>query len=79
MPDRSGQELIEEFNIIEDNWHSADHKPIELKVILRMDIDSTMLYRRAVNYDITCTTKRIPRFNRLYEGEKLSTLSKRND
>ena len=34
-----------------------------------MDIDSTMLYRRSaeLNYDITCTTKRIPRFNSLYD------------
>ena len=72
MTDRGGWELIEEFNIIEDNWYVADHKPIELKVI-HMDIDSTMLYRRAIelNYDITCTIKRIPRFKRLYDCDKV--------
>ena len=63
MTDRGGRELIEEFNIIDDNCHLADHKSIELKVTLHLDIDSTMLYRRAaeLNYDITCSTKRIPK------------------
>ena len=56
-----------------DNWHLADHKPIELKVTLHIDIDSTMLNRRAaeLNYDITCTTKRIPRFYSLYDYDKV--------
>ena len=68
LTDASGRKCIQEFEIIQDNWHLADHKPITLKLSLPIYIDSVTLYRRAVelNHDIEHTAKQIPRHNKVY-------------
>ena len=70
--DRIGRKLIQEFNIIQENWHLTDHKPIELQLSLNLNIDSSTLYLRAVdlNFDITNIKQNIARFNKLYDYGK---------
>ena len=75
LTDRNGRKLIQEFNIIQENWHLTDHKPIELKLSLNMNIDSSTLYLRDVdlNFDISNIKQKIPRFNKLYDYGKIGS------
>ena len=42
--DKIGRKYTREFNIIQENCHLSDHKLVELKLVLNMDIDITTPY-----------------------------------
>ena len=82
LTDKNGCEHIQEFNIIQNDWHLADHKPIELKLLIGAEIDSRLLYRRSLelNQEVCVRKPNIHRCNKQYNYEHIETyLTSRQD
>ena len=75
LTDKNGRKYLQEFNVVQDNWHLTDHKPIEVKLLLNIDIDVMTLFTRAseLNYDITSTKYTLPRYNKKYNYDKIES------
>ena len=72
----NGLPYIEDFNIIDENWHSSDHLPISMKIQLPEAVHCSFLLKRAkeLNYEFDPYKTQLKRFLSTYDEARFNEI-----
>ena len=73
MTNEYGRRLINKFDILSDNWHISDHRPISLEIEIEVSIDTGGLVKRAddLNWTNNQSTIEVQQFKGTYDVEAI--------
>ena len=68
LTDENGRNNVDQFQIIENNWHLSDHRPIQLSLLITRDVNIHNLLIRAIDLNKDAESNcLIRRFNSNYD------------